>query len=103
MIDTNGILNLSGLAIMDEKLDDTVIERIPVVCSKDNLLEYVRKNVIDEVMIKMPENRKEVDELTWTLLQMGVVVHIALDYTDRALTEPCGRTDRWIYLYDHKY
>ena len=54
--------NLSGLAIMDEKLDDTVIERIPVVCSKDNLLEYVQKNVIDEVMIKMPENRKEVDE-----------------------------------------
>ena len=39
--------NLSGLAIMDEKLDDTVIERIPVVCSKDNLLEYVQKNVID--------------------------------------------------------
>ena len=77
--------NLSGLAIMDEKLDDTVIERIPVVCSKDNLLEYLQKNVIDEVMIKMPENRKEVDELTWTLLQMGVVVHIALDYTDRAL------------------
>ncbi len=36
--------NLSGLAIMDEKLDDTVIERIPVVCSKDNLLEYVQKN-----------------------------------------------------------
>ena len=77
--------NLSGRAIMDEKLDNTVIERIPVVCSKDNLLEYVQKNVIDEVMIKMPENRKEVDELTWTLLQMGVVVHIALDYTDRAL------------------
>ena len=77
--------NLSGLAIMDEKLDDTVIERIPVVCSKDNLLEYVQKNVIDEVMIKMPENRKEVDELTWTLLQMGVVVHIVLDYTDHAL------------------
>ena len=77
--------NLSGLAIMDEKLDDTVIERIPVVCSKDNLLEYVQKNVIDEVMIKMPENRKEVDELTWTLLQMGVVVHIALDYTAHAL------------------
>ena len=77
--------NLSGLAIMDEKLDDTVIERIPVVCSKDNLLEYVQKNVIDEVMIKMPENRKEVDELTWTLLQMGVVVHIALYYTDHAL------------------
>ena len=50
-----------------------MIERIPVVCSKDNLLEYVQKNVIDEVMIKMPENRKEVDELTWTLLQMGVV------------------------------
>ena len=25
------------------------------------------------------------DELTWTLLQMGVVVHIALDYTDHAL------------------
>ena len=77
--------NLSGLAIMDEKLDDTVIERIPVVCSKDNLLEYVQKNVIDEVMIKMPENRREVDELTWTLLQMGVVVHISLDYTDHAL------------------
>ena len=38
-----------------------------------------RKNVIDEVMIKLSQDDKEVNELTWTLLQMGVVVHIALD------------------------
>ena len=76
---------LSGLAIMDRDMQDQKINGVSVVCNKDNLLEYIRKNVVDEVMIKLSQNDKEVDELTWTLLQMGVVVHIALDYTDDAL------------------
>ena len=77
--------NLAGLAIMDRNLENEKIEGIPVVCNKDNLLSYIQKNVIDEVMIKLAHDDNEVDELTWTLLQMGVVVHIALDYTDNAL------------------
>ena len=77
--------NLAGLAIMDRDLENEKIEGISVVCNKDNLLTYVQKNVIDEVMIKLSQDDKEVNELTWTLLQMGVVVHIALDYTDNAL------------------
>ena len=77
--------NLAGLAIMDRDLENEKIEGISVVCNKDNLLTYVQKNVIDEVMIKLSQDDKEVNELTWTLLQMGVVVHIALDYTDGAL------------------
>ena len=61
------------------------VRRIVWKGNKDNLLTYVQKNVIDEVMIKLSQDDKEVNELTWTLLQMGVVVHIALDYTDNAL------------------
>lgn len=77
--------NLAGLAIMDRDLENGKIEGISIVCNKDNLLTYIQKNVIDEVMIKLTQDDKEVNELTWTLLQMGVVVHIALDYTDDAL------------------
>lgn len=79
----NGLTGRSGN--YGSCLENEKIEGISVVCNKDNLLTYVQKNVIDEVMIKLSQDDKEVNELTWTLLQMGVVVHIALDYTDNAL------------------
>ena len=63
--------NLAGLAIMDRDLENGKIEGISIVCNKDNLLTYIQKNVIDEVMIKLTQDDKEVNELTWTLLQNG--------------------------------
>ncbi len=77
--------NLCGLAILDKDMKGQKVERSSVVCGRDDLLEFVRTQVVDEVMINLPRDSKEVDELIWTLLQMGVVVHIALDYVDDEL------------------
>lgn len=78
--------NLCGLAIMDRDMAGERIERTPVVCGKDDLLEFVRTEVVDEVMINLSRvNSEELDELIWTLLQMGIVVHIGLDYVDDQL------------------
>lgn len=76
--------NLRGFVITD---DDTVteIERVPVVCSKDEALEYVRTNVVDDVMIQLPEGTAGMDDTIHLLLKMGVVVHIGLDYSDEEL------------------
>lgn len=74
--------NLAGFAIMDKDMSGQTVERIPVVCDKDNLLEYIRTEVVDEVMINLPGKTVENKELVGALLQMGVVVHLAVDYEE---------------------
>ncbi len=74
--------NLHGLAIIDaERMGDT-IEGIPVVCGKENLLDYVLQEAIDDVMIAIPGNTQGNRELVYQLLNMGVVVHLAVDYVE---------------------
>lgn len=77
--------NLKGFAIIDRDMKGEKIEYTPVLCGKDDLLEFVRMEVVDEVMINLPEHDEDTDDLIWTLLQMGVVVHIGLDYLDDTL------------------
>lgn len=77
--------NLNGFAILDEDMVDQKIEGMPVVCSRDSILEYIRTQVVDEVMINLPERDDSIHDLIYTLLQMGVVVHIGLDYVDDEL------------------
>lgn len=77
--------NLQGFALMDADRKGEEIDRIPVVCGKDDVLEYMRTQVVDEVMIYLPGGEARVKWLIRTLLQMGVTVHIGLDYLDESL------------------
>lgn len=74
--------NLSGFAIMDKKMVGETLDRVPVVCDSDSLLEYVRTEVVDEVMINLPGGASAHKELVYALLQMGVVVHLAVNYEE---------------------
>lgn len=75
--------HIIGLAIMDDNLEGKTISGVPVLCSRDTLLDYVRKEVVDDALIKlrgsMSAHKKLVDEF----LEMGVVVHMALDYDEQ--------------------
>ncbi|MCD8324149.1 MAG: sugar transferase [Clostridiales bacterium] len=72
--------NLSGLAVMDEDIVGQKIEGIPVICGRDNLLDYVKEQVIDEVILDLPGGGRENQSLVYGLLNMGVVVHMTMDY-----------------------
>lgn len=74
--------NLTGFAIVDQDMVGESIERIPVVCCRDNLLDYIKERAIDEVMINLPGDMKKNCELVYRLLDMGVVVHLAMDYNE---------------------
>ncbi len=76
--------NLTGLVITDHNLEGETIEGIPVVCNMDGLIDYIRTQVVDEVMINLPGKTQECSNLVNKLLQMGVVVHLAVDYEEEA-------------------
>ncbi len=74
--------NLKGLAIIDEDMIGQEIERVPVVCSKSTLIDYIKEEAIDEVMISIPENTRGNRWMVHRLLDMGVVVHLAVEYVE---------------------
>lgn len=76
--------NLTGFVITDKDMAGEAIERVPVVCNYSELIEYIRTQVVDEVMINLPGKTSENRELVSKLLQMGVVVHLAVDYEEDA-------------------
>jgi exopolysaccharide biosynthesis polyprenyl glycosylphosphotransferase len=77
--------NLQGFAIVDEDLVGEKIEGIPVVCNQENLMEFLRTQVVDEVMINLPQKDANMSSFIRTLIQMGVIVHIGLDPVDEDL------------------
>jgi len=74
--------NLKGLAIVDAEMVGDKVDRIPVVCNSETILHYVKQEAIDEVMISVPGNTERNRELVYRLLEMGVVVHLAVDYAE---------------------
>ncbi len=74
--------NLKGLGIVDKDMVGETIERVPVVCSKTTVIDYVMEEAIDEVMISIPENTRGNRWMVHRLLDMGVVVHLAVEYVE---------------------
>ncbi len=74
--------NLKGLAIVDKDMVGEDIERVPVVCGKSTVIDYIMDEAIDEVMISIPENTRGNRWMVHRLLDMGVVVHLAVEYVE---------------------
>ncbi len=74
--------NLKGFGIVDKDMVGETIERVPVVCSKSTVIDYVMDEAIDEVMISVPENTRGNRWMVHRLLDMGVVVHLAVEYVE---------------------
>ncbi len=74
--------NLLGLGILDQDIVGQDIEGVPVVCDKQSVIDYVKEAAIDEVMICIPGNTRSNRKLAHQLLEMGVVVHLAVEYVE---------------------
>ncbi len=74
--------NLTGFVIADQDMRGETIERIPVVCNMEHLLDFIKEQAVDEVMINLPGDIQKNSGLVYNLLDMGVVVHLAMDYSE---------------------
>lgn len=65
---------LSGLVIVDKDMTGDTISGIPVVAQKENAVEYICREWVDEVFLNLPEKDMQ-DNLLNDLNIMGVTIH----------------------------
>lgn len=75
---------VSGVVVVDKDLTGTTIQGIPVIASADTFLEYVRTNVVDEVLLD-GNTRASQEALASQLVELGVTVHISLFHASSAM------------------
>lgn len=68
-----------GIATFEEPLADEVIEGTRVIACADNVVEYVQKNWVDEVIVALTPGTGIPTELVEALTDMGVTVHVRVD------------------------
>lgn len=76
---------VTGVIIYDKLAKSAEIDGIPVVADRDEIFEYSRTHVVDEVLlsIRVPEEVRR--NLTEHFLEMGVTVHIQLSPSEQDL------------------
>lgn len=74
---------IEGFIIIDEDMKGKTIGGVPVLANEDNMMEYIRKEIVDEVYIDIgTTSKKSIKPLVMELEDMGVTVHIKLDIMD---------------------
>lgn len=69
---------IAGVAFLDKDMEGQSVDGIPVVANKDNVLEYICREWVDEVFVNLPKKEPLCDELIEKLVEMGVTVHLRL-------------------------
>lgn len=77
---------ITGLILMDSNQIGETIESIPVVACRENLYEYMKTAVVDEVFIHLPDfSKRNLEELIITFDSMGISVHVNIDYFNNVM------------------
>lgn len=66
---------LSGIAVINRDMTGASIEDVPVVANRENVVEYVCREWVDEVFINLPKTEAYPEQLADQFTKMGVVVH----------------------------
>ena len=74
-----GGYRIQGLCLLDKDAVGQVILGIPVVTTKDALLEYLCDKWVDEVFVSIPVRDQYPEELICSITDMGIVVHVAVE------------------------
>ncbi len=74
---------IEGFIIVDEDMRGKTVGGVPVLAGEENMMEYIRKEIVDEVYIDIgTTSKKSIKPLVLELEDMGVTVHIKLDIMD---------------------
>ncbi|MCD8129977.1 MAG: sugar transferase [Lachnospiraceae bacterium] len=78
-------INVSGFVFLDEDQKGTTVEGVPVVASRDDLVDYICRSWVDEVMIVLPEGVPHPAKLLRQLSMAGVTRHLVIMTNDSRL------------------
>ncbi len=71
---------IDGIVILDNNLTGECIAGIPVVADKESMLDYVKTQIMDEVLVDVPiKEYKNMKDTIMELENMGVVVSVSID------------------------
>lgn len=70
---------ITGIAIIDEDMTDGKIMDKPVIASGDSVIDYAKRQWVDEVFISLPQSAPQLKEFVSTFEEMGMTVHLNLD------------------------
>ncbi len=71
--------HIAGMVLMDKAQKNASIGGVPIVADADNLMEYVRLHVVDQVLIQAGQATDKIRAMADQFLDMGVVVHLGLE------------------------
>lgn len=73
-------IKIKGIALLDRnKEGEEAVKGVPVVSDSQDLLDYVWREYVDEVIFVGIEEKATVKETAGQLLKMGIVVHLAIE------------------------
>lgn len=67
-----------GLCLVDADCPGKLVGSVPVVATPENLLDYIKRNVVDGLFLSLPNDFPVPSFIVNTCLSMGVSVHYAL-------------------------
>ncbi len=71
---------ISGIAIVDKDMKGMSVRGIPVTADDDDMIEWTRKEVVDEVFISVPyDSGYALRENIMAFEDMGVIVHLSIE------------------------
>lgn len=68
-------LHVVGIALADANLVGGDVMGIPIVANMDNVLDYVCREWVDEILINLPDNARVPQKIVNGFTEMGVTVH----------------------------
>lgn len=74
-----------GLAVLDKSMIGSKIENITVSADSGTFLQYIKDQIVDEVLINLPNSPELALSLARQLLDMGVTVHIYMESAYQSL------------------
>lgn len=78
--DTYQNYEISGVILLDGDSEEAAIGNCQVVANGATMMEYILRNVVDQVLIETEQLTKDIEEVCQQLLDMGIVVHVGMDY-----------------------
>lgn len=76
---------ITGAVVYKRARRGDTIGDVPVVADWDEIFDYARKEVVDEVLLNLPNEDVDRKALTRNFLDMGIAVHVNLDWSQTDL------------------
>ena len=72
--------SIAGFVILDGDEKIQTVGKYAIVANADTLLEYVLRNVVDQVLIDTEQLTNDIEMICHQMLNMGIVVHIGINF-----------------------